>query len=162
VLRFDALKYIRIGRFLHETGPKLLHPDDVVYNDLLLYHVGGTFANIARAAWDGCTVAAWEKFNPFEFWNRINASGATSAILIDVIIPWLMIPEETPEDRRNTLKHIHMQPLPEYHHTVARRFGMRPKHIRFIDMLPQAPTYKVEKYKLRGKILRELGRIKDD
>ncbi len=103
---------------------KLLHPDDVVYNDLPLYHVGGAFANIARAAWGGCTVAVWDKFSPFEYWNRIKASGATSAILIDVMIPWLLMPEETPEDRRNTLKHVHMQPLPEYHHTVAKRFGI--------------------------------------
>ncbi|GAB4349769.1 MAG: ATP-dependent acyl-CoA ligase [Candidatus Abyssubacteria bacterium] len=102
---------------------KLQHPDDVVYNDLPLYHVAGAFANIARAAWTGCTVGVWDKFSPFEFWQRIRACGATSAILIDVMIPWLLIPEETPEDRYNTLKQVHMQPLPEYHHKVARRFG---------------------------------------
>jgi len=33
---------------------------------------------------------------------------------------------------------------------------MRPKHIRFVDDLPQTPTFKVEKYKLRQQILREL------
>ncbi|RJP65549.1 MAG: acyl-CoA synthetase [Candidatus Abyssobacteria bacterium SURF_17] len=102
---------------------KFQHPDDVVYNDLPLYHVAGAFANIARAAWTGCTVAVWDKFSPFEFWQRIQTSGATSAILIDVMIPWLLIPEETPEDRYNTLKQVHMQPLPEYHNKVARRFG---------------------------------------
>ena len=37
---------------------------------------------------------------------------------------------------------------------------MRPKHIRFIDALPQTPTFKVEKYKLRERILNELGRQK--
>jgi len=103
---------------------KLVHPDDVVYNDLPLYHVGGAFANVIRAAWRGCAVAAWDKFSPFEFWKRIETSGATSALLIDVMIPWLMIPEETPEDSRNTLKQVHMQPLPEYHHKVAKRFGI--------------------------------------
>ena len=103
---------------------KLMHPDDVVYNDLPLYHVGGAFANVVRAAWAGCAVAAWDKFSPFEFWQRIERGGASSAILLDIMIPWLLIPEETPEDRRNTLKQVHMQPLPEYHHAVAKRFGI--------------------------------------
>jgi crotonobetaine/carnitine-CoA ligase len=102
----------------------LMHADDVVYNDLPLYHVGGAFANVVRAAWAGCSVAVWDKFSPFEFWKRIEASGATTAILLDVMIPWLLIPEETPEDRCNTLKLAHMQPLPEYHHDVAKRFGI--------------------------------------
>ena len=35
---------------------------------------------------------------------------------------------------------------------------MRPKHIRFADVLPQTPTFKIEKYKLREQILEELGR----
>ena len=35
---------------------------------------------------------------------------------------------------------------------------MQPQHVRFVDALPQTPTYKVEKYKLRGRILSELGR----
>jgi hypothetical protein len=40
------------------------------------------------------------------------------------MMPWLLIPEEAPEDRRNTLKQVHMQPFPEYHHAFARRFGI--------------------------------------
>ncbi len=103
---------------------KLMHPDDVVYNDLPLYHVGGAFANVVRAAWAGCATAVWDKFSPFEFWKRIEVSGASSAILLDVMIPWLLIPEQRPEDRINTLKQVHMQPLPEYHHDVAKRFGI--------------------------------------
>lgn len=102
----------------------LMHEDDVVYNDLPLYHVGGALANIVRAAWAGCAVAVWDKFSPSEFWQRIEAAGATTAILIDVMIPWLLMPDETPDDRRNTLKLVHMQPLPEYHHDVAKRFGI--------------------------------------
>ncbi len=34
---------------------------------------------------------------------------------------------------------------------------MLPKHVRFIDALPQTPTFKVEKYKLKKMILEELG-----
>jgi crotonobetaine/carnitine-CoA ligase len=103
---------------------KFTHPDEVVYNDLPLYHVGGAFANLGRAAWGGCAVAVWDRFSPSEFWKRIELAGATSAILLDVMMPWLLIPEESSKDRRNTLKQVHMQPLPEYHHTFARRFGI--------------------------------------
>jgi crotonobetaine/carnitine-CoA ligase len=35
---------------------------------------------------------------------------------------------------------------------------MWPKHIRFADELPRTPTNKVEKYKLKERILKELGR----
>ena len=103
---------------------RLMHPDDVVYNDLPLYHVGGAFANVARAAWCGCTAACWDKFSPSAFWERIHASGASSAVLLDIMIPWLLIPEESPDDRLNTLTHVHMQPLPEYHYAFAKRFGI--------------------------------------
>lgn len=103
---------------------KFQHPDDVIYNDLPLYHVGGAFANVARAAWSGCMVAVWDRFSPNDFWQRIEKIGATSATLLDIMMPWLLIPEETPKDKYNTLKHVHMQPLPEYHHQFAKRFGI--------------------------------------
>jgi carnitine-CoA ligase len=98
--------------------------EDVVYNDLPLYHVGGAFANIARAAYLGCTVALWDKFSPHQFWQRIQTSGASAAILLDVMIPWLMNAEPTDQDKNNTLNKVHMQPLPKYHHEVAKRFGI--------------------------------------
>jgi len=98
--------------------------EDVVYNDLPLYHVGGAFANIARAAYLGCTVALWDKFSPHQFWTRIEKAGASTAILLDVMIPWLMNAEPTKQDAINTLNKVHMQPLPKYHHEVAKRFGI--------------------------------------
>ncbi|MCA1026657.1 AMP-binding protein [Cytobacillus kochii] len=98
--------------------------EDVVYNDLPLYHVGGAFANIAKAAYVGCTVALWDKFSPTKFWDRIGKCKASMAILLDVMIPWLMKAEETQYDHMNTLTKVHMQPLPQYHHEVAKRFGI--------------------------------------
>lgn len=103
---------------------RLIHPEDVVYNDLPLYHVGGAFANVVRAAWGGASVAVWDRFSPTEFWSRIEKSGANWAILLDVMMPWLLLAEETPQDRHNTLSKVHMQPLPEYHHKFAQRFGI--------------------------------------
>ncbi len=97
--------------------------DDVIYNDLPMYHVGGAIANVVRAAWVGCEVAVWNRFSPSAFWERIARRGATRAILLDVMIPWLTKAPETPEDRHNTLNKVHMQPLPEHHAAVAKRFG---------------------------------------
>jgi carnitine-CoA ligase len=102
----------------------MLSPEDVVYNDLPLYHIGGAIANVARAAWAGCAVAVWDKFSPNEFWDRIEESGATLAILLDVMIPWLMSAPARETDRRKTLNKVHMQPFPLYHHEVAERFGI--------------------------------------
>lgn len=101
-----------------------LTTDDVIYNDLPMYHVGGAIANVARAAWVGCEVAVWDRFSPTAFWDRIRERGATTAILLDVMIPWLMQAPATDQDRHNTLNKVHMQPLPLHHHEVARRFGL--------------------------------------
>lgn len=103
---------------------RMLAPTDVVYNDLPLYHIGGAVANVARAAWAGASVALWDKFSPSEFWGRIEQSGATLAILLDVMIPWLMSAPADERDRHNTLNKVHMQPFPLYHHEVAERFGI--------------------------------------
>ncbi len=105
-------------------GVRLLHPDDVVYCDLPLYHVGGAFSLVGRAAWRGCTVAVWDRFSASNFWQRIHRSGASYTLLLDVVMPWLMNREETADDRKNTLRRVHMQPLPEYHHDFAERFGI--------------------------------------
>lgn len=101
----------------------ILTPDDVVYNDLPMYHVGGAIANVARAAWVGCGVALWDRFSPNDFWGRIATSGATSAILLDVMIPWLMNAEPRSDDRANTLNKVYLQPLPIHHAEIASRFG---------------------------------------
>ncbi len=97
--------------------------DDVVYCDLPMYHVGGAYALLVKALWKGNTVGLWNRFSPTEFWQRIRDCGASACILLDVMIPWLMSAPESPTDRDNTLNKVHMQPLPAYHHEVARRFG---------------------------------------
>ena len=97
--------------------------DDILYCDLPLYHVGGAFALVTRALWLGNTVGLWDKFSPTKFWERIAECGASCAILLDVMIPWLMSAEPHESDRANTLNKVHMQPLPANHHEVAQRFG---------------------------------------
>ncbi|WP_449355378.1 AMP-binding protein [Virgibacillus natechei] len=98
--------------------------EDVIYNDLPMYHVGGAFALVGRAAFLGCTISLWDKFSPTDFWKRIEISGASNAILLDVMIPWLMDAKPKKDDQENTLNRVHMQPLPKYHHEVAKRFGI--------------------------------------
>ena len=105
-------------------GVKLFHPDDVVYCDLPLYHVGGAFALVGRAAWRGCTAAVWDRFSASQFWKRIEASRASYTLLLDVMMPILLQAPEKADDRCNTLSRAHMQPLPEYHHQFAKRFGI--------------------------------------
>ena len=102
----------------------LIDSRDVVYNDLPMYHVGGAFANVGRAIWKGAEAAIWNRFSPSEFWSRIERRGATAAILLDVMIPWLMKAPESEADRANTLSKVHMQPLPLQHTAVAKRFGL--------------------------------------
>ncbi len=102
---------------------KLLTRDDVIYCDLPLYHIAGAFALVARAAWVGCEVAIWNRFSPQDFWKRIAKRGATTAILLDVMTPWLMKAPPSEQDRMTTLSKVHLQPLPLNHHEIARRFG---------------------------------------
>ena len=99
-------------------------PDDVIYCDLPLYHVGGAFFMITRAVWNGNSVGLWDKFSPNAFWDRIARNGCSTAVLVDVMIPWLMSAEPRASDRENTLNKVHMQPLPLNHHAVAQRFGI--------------------------------------
>lgn len=102
----------------------LLNQEDVVYNDLPMYHVGGAIANICRAAWVGCEVAVWNRFSPDGFWARVRSRRVTVAILLDVMIPWLSKVPPADSDRRNTLNKVYMQPLPLQHNDFARRFGI--------------------------------------
>ncbi len=103
---------------------RLFNEEDVIYNDLPLYHVAGSFFNIVRAVWVGCETALWDKFSSREFWSRVKRSGSTSAVLLDVMVPWLMNAPEAPDDYKNTLNKVYMAPLPRYHHQVAKRFGI--------------------------------------
>jgi crotonobetaine/carnitine-CoA ligase len=109
----------------HYSYPQrsLTSADDILYCDLPLYHVGGAFALVTRALWLGNTVGLWDKFSPTKFWDRIAECGASCAILLDVMIPWLMSAPPREDDRANTLNKVHMQPLPANHHEVAQRFG---------------------------------------
>ncbi|MCS4294919.1 crotonobetaine/carnitine-CoA ligase [Comamonas sp. BIGb0152] len=102
---------------------QMLNGHDVVYNDLPMYHVGGAVFNVVRAVWAGSGLACWDRFSPNDFWRRIALSGATSAVLVDTMISWLAKAAPAATDRHNSLNKVYMQPLPERHGEIARRFG---------------------------------------
>ena len=101
----------------------MTHRDDVLYCDLPLYHIGGAYANLVRAAWAGASIAVWNRFSPADFWRRIQLSGASITLLLDVMNDWLMQQPERAGDRENPIIRAHVQPLPANHNTLARRFG---------------------------------------
>ena len=101
----------------------MLHPDDALYCDLPMYHIGGAFSSVARAAWAGASIGVWSRFSTQEFWPRIGQCGASVIVLLDVMSDWLMAQPETASDRENTIIRAHMQPLPDHHHAMAQRFG---------------------------------------
>ncbi|MFO6451698.1 MULTISPECIES: class I adenylate-forming enzyme family protein [unclassified Aeromicrobium] len=106
------------------VGRRTLTRDDVVYNDLPMYHVGGAHFNVVRALWTGASVSLWDRFSPNDFWRRVKETGCTTAVLLDVMTPWLLNAEPRDDDRRNPLNKVHMQPLPANHHDFALRFGI--------------------------------------
>lgn len=101
-----------------------LTPDDVIYNDLPMYHVAAAIANVARAAWVGCEIAMWDRFSPAEFWDRVASRGATTAILIDVMVPWLMWQPPGEDDHVNSLNKVLMLPLPGDYDKFTSRWGI--------------------------------------
>lgn len=101
-----------------------LDQDDVIHVDLPMYHVGAAFFNVVRALWVGASVALWKRFSVSDYWERIRETRATCALLLDVMIPWLLEQPESPDDHRNTLRLVHMQPLPTHHRQFAQRFGV--------------------------------------
>lgn len=103
---------------------KSAHPDNVIYNDLPLYHVGGALLNVAAGVWAGCRLALWDRFSPDNFWHRIRKCGATHALLVDTMITWLMDAPLSEKDRDHALQAVNMTPLPSNHNQVARRFGI--------------------------------------
>lgn len=101
----------------------MTHPDDVLYCDLPMYHIGGAFSNVVRALWSGASIGVWDRFSPKDFWPRIHKTGASITILLDVMCDWIMEQPEKPTDRENPIIRAHMQPLPDHHYAMSRRFG---------------------------------------
>jgi crotonobetaine/carnitine-CoA ligase len=97
-----------------------------------------------------------ENISSFQIEDTINAHpkvGVSAAFPVpaqdgledDIVVYIVSAPKENlkEEDLRQWIE----KEMPRY---------MHPKYIRFIDALPQTPTYKVEKYKLKDLFLKEM------
>lgn len=96
----------------------------IFYNDLPMYHVGGAIYNVVTALWCGVKLALWDRFSTSKFWSRIQTSGATHAIFIDVMMDWLMKNPPADIESDNSLSVVSMTPLPSNCIDVAKRFGI--------------------------------------
>jgi len=111
-----------LGNYVIQTS-QLLNDEDVVHTVVPMYHVAGVYMRITAALVTGASVALWDRFSASAFWDRIELYGATNAGLLSVMVPWLMDQPESPDDHRNPLKIVTMQPLPENYDEIAERYG---------------------------------------
>lgn len=121
-------KGVKLGhRWINQYcfNPRVLNTaEDVMHCDLPLYHVGGAFSLLARAAWLGASCGLWDRFSATTYWDRIAGLGASVTTLLDVMVPHVMSQPERPDDSANTLNKIHIQPYTPRHHAFAERFGI--------------------------------------
>lgn len=101
---------------------QLLNGDDVVHTSLPMYHVGGVYFDVHSAWVSGASAVLWDRFSPNEFWDRIEAFGATTVTLVSVMATWLE--KQAATDAPTPLNKVHMQPLPEEYDAMADRFGL--------------------------------------
>ncbi|MEL7029883.1 MAG: class I adenylate-forming enzyme family protein, partial [Pseudomonadota bacterium] len=109
---------------LGATLGHMTHPDDVIYSDLPLYHIGGAYTNVVRAAWAGASVALWNRFSASNFWRRIDQARPSIVTMLDVMLDRLWAAPPSRTERENSIIRVHMQPLRRRHAEVAKRFGI--------------------------------------
>jgi crotonobetaine/carnitine-CoA ligase len=97
--------------------------EDVVHNNLPLFHVGGLYGNVVATLLAGATVVCWDKFSTSEFWNRVDEYEATRAVIFSSMITWLNNQPRTDTDHHNTLNKVTFVPLVDEYKAIAERFG---------------------------------------
>lgn len=97
--------------------------EDVVHNNLPLFHVGGLYGNVVATLLAGATVVCWDKFSTSEFWNRVEEYEATRAVIFSSMITWLNNQPRTDTDHHNTLNKVTFVPLVDEYEAIAKRFG---------------------------------------
>jgi crotonobetaine/carnitine-CoA ligase len=97
--------------------------DDIVHNNLPLFHVGGLYGNVVATLLAGATVVCWDKFSTSEFWHRVEEYEATRAVVFSSMITWLNNQPRTETDHHNTLNKVTFVPLVDEYEAIAERFG---------------------------------------
>ncbi len=99
--------------------------DDVVYNTLPLFHVGGQ--NMVWMALVSDTAAAMaERFSASRFWDDVRAYGATYTLFLGAMIPILAKQPPRPDDHDNPMRiALSAAAPPAIWETFEKRFGVR-------------------------------------
>jgi len=100
-------------------------PDDVVYNTLPLFHIGGQ--NMVWMALVSDTAAAMaERFSASRFWDDVRAYGATYTLFLGAMIPILAKQPRRPDDHDNPLRiALSAAAPPAVWEDFEARFGVR-------------------------------------
>jgi crotonobetaine/carnitine-CoA ligase len=106
-----------------ETKSTFISSDDVVHNNLPLFHVGGLYGNILATLVSGGTVVCWDKFRTDKFWDRVDEYQASRAVIFSSMIRWLNDLPERETDHHNSLNKVTFVPLVEDYQEIADRFG---------------------------------------
>lgn len=108
--------------FSMSTSMQDLGATDRFVCNLPLFHVGGTgpaYCMLVR----GGSIAVQNGFNTETFWPMVRKTGATSAIILASMAPFLLSRPPSPEDRNHTLRWVTAIPLNEAAFEFASRFG---------------------------------------
>ncbi|MBI4083112.1 MAG: long-chain-acyl-CoA synthetase [Candidatus Lambdaproteobacteria bacterium] len=106
-----------------------LHPGDILYCPLPLYHSNGILIAFGSALVNGAAFAITRHFSASRFWEEVRAFRATTAVYIGEILRYLMNGPATPRDRDHALTRMLGNGLrPDIWEPFRQRFGVR--HIR--------------------------------
>ncbi|WP_197277179.1 AMP-binding protein [Sphingomonas profundi] len=100
--------------------------EDVAWTPLPMFHAAA-LTIVLGALVEGMRFAVWPRFSVSSFWDDIEASGATNALLMASIFPLVAHAPDTPAMKRcyGRLKMIYGQPItPEVREIWQTRFGV--------------------------------------
>jgi fatty-acyl-CoA synthase len=121
--RFSHLRFLGIGA--SATWATDLHPGDVHYCTLPLYHSAGGAMVVSAVLGSGATLALRRRFSASRFWDEIRESEATHFQYIGEFCRYLMDQPARPDDRSHTVRTIIGNGLrPDIWEPFQKRFGI--------------------------------------
>ena len=100
-----------------------LTAEDRYLVNLPMYHIAGQLPCMLMLSLGG-SVAIVERFKTDTFWQGIEETGATFAILLGVMTRFLLSQPESPAEKAGILKHIIQQPFDDDAPKLKERFGI--------------------------------------
>lgn len=112
---------------LHELagdGFPLIDGSDCVLIYSPYFHVGGTMQTTSALLHGGCIALAGE-FRTEDFWNAVDATGATFVAFLGVMSSFVAKQPPAADDRNHTLRKVQMIPLDDDWRAFAERFNVQ-------------------------------------